>query len=103
MLRERILDDLQQCGTVIPRLDFHLVQQLHHEPSESLVCSRDSNTRVYINQDFAFGMNVDFEQASLVQGTVQQSQHLLMQNVGPEFIRITTKFLLAQVTMIITI
>lgn len=103
MLRERILNHFQQCRRFRPSLDLHFVQELDHQPCETLIRSRDANTGVNVNQNVLGGLNIKFQQTGLVQRAVQEGQHFLVQNIGTKRVWILAKFLFAQFSMVVTI
>ena len=55
----------------------HAVEELDHETSESLECSRNADGRVDFDEDALCGVNVDLEFASLVDGRVEESKKAL--------------------------
>lgn len=85
MVRHWVPDDLQQLLTPIHRSNTEPLQQLHHQPSESLECPRDTNLWIDLDQYTLRCMDVDLQQSSLVKRGVQQRQETLMCNIWTGF------------------
>ena len=88
MLREWILNDLEQCGGLPGRLDFQFVQQLDHESGKPLVGARDATGGINFNEYLLLSVNVNLQQTCLVERRVHEGQQFLMQNVGTKVIGI---------------
>mmetsp|Transcript_14946 Transcript_14946/g.41410 ORF Transcript_14946/g.41410 Transcript_14946/m.41410 type:complete len:280 (+) Transcript_14946:447-1286(+) len=103
MLREGILDDLEQGRRVVASLDLHLVQQLDHEAGESFVGARDPNGGMHVDEHLLRRGDVDLEVARLVERRIKQGQQFLMQNIGTVGLGILLQFAFAQITVIVAV
>lgn len=83
VISDRILDDLEQLLRAVLTANGKLVQELHHEAAESLECAWYPNVRVHLNEYTFRCVDVDLEQASLVEWRVEEGQQALVCNVGP--------------------
>lgn len=66
MVGDGVFDHLEQLLLRIGRADRQAVQQLHHQSSKPLECSRNAHRRADFDQDAFCGVDVDLQAASLV-------------------------------------
>ena len=83
MIRDGVLDDLQELGRRIRGLDGKLVQKLNHQTCKSGKGSRYSGLGVDLDENVVGRMNVDLKQAGSVEGAVEQHEKTLVQNIWP--------------------
>lgn len=53
------------------------VQQLHHQTSEALECTRDAHSGADPDEDIARSLDVDLKLARLVDGRIEESEQTL--------------------------
>ena len=100
---KRVFDDLQEGCRIVPRLDFHFVQELHHQSREPFVGPGGSDLGVDLDQNFFRGGNVNSQQPRLVQGAVKESQDFLVQDVRTEGVGVFAELLFAQIAMVVAV
>lgn len=83
MVGNGVLDHLQQLLLRIDGPDAQLVQQLHHQPRETLERTGDSDAGIDLYQHAPGSVYVDLQLSGLVDGRVQQRQETLVGYVGP--------------------
>ena len=77
MIGDRVLDDFEQLLLGVQRSYRQLMQQLHHEASESLERARDTDSRIYLDQHTFGCMDEDLQLAGFVHRRVKERQKAL--------------------------
>lgn len=71
VIRDRVLDHLEQLLGPVERPDRQLVQQLDHQASEPFERSRNAHRRVHLNQHASRRVDVHLQPSRLVQRRVE--------------------------------
>jgi hypothetical protein len=82
MVRDGILDDVDQLFLRRRRPNRQPVKQLHHQSSEALERSRNPNRRAHFDQHVLLRVDVDLQLAGLVDGRVKQGEQTLKRPVA---------------------
>ena len=77
MVRNGILDDLQELLLRVGALDGEPVEELDHQAGETLECSRNTDRRRDFDEHTLSGLNVDLELPGLVNGRVEEGEQTL--------------------------
>jgi hypothetical protein len=67
---------LRSCGS-----DGHAMEELNHETSKTLECTRDADRGVDFDQNAFCSVDIDLEFASLVDGRVEEGEEALWESV----------------------
>ena len=68
VIRDRVLDDLQEFFLRVRRADRETVQELDHQPCESFERTGDADSRADLDEDALCGVDVDLEFSGFVDG-----------------------------------
>lgn len=74
VIRDWVLDHLDQLLLGRSRPDLVPVQQLHHQTSKSLECTWDAHSRADPDEDVAGGLDIDLKLARLVDRRIKESE-----------------------------
>lgn len=77
VIRDGILDDLQQFLLRIGRADGEPVKELNHQPGKPFERPRNTHRGVHFNENPLGGMDENLQLASLVDGGVEKGQEAL--------------------------
>ncbi len=77
MVRDGVLDDLQELLLRVDRSNRESVQELDHQPSESLEGTWDADRWADFDENPTGGMDVDLEHARLVDRRVEEGEKAL--------------------------
>lgn len=80
MVRDRVLNDLQELLLGRGRLDGETVKELDHETGESLEGTWDTDGGADFDEDSFGGVDVDLQLASLVDWRVKKRKEALGQS-----------------------
>ena len=77
VVRDRVLDHLEQLLLRVGRSDRQAVQQLHHQPGEALEGSRDAHRRADLDEHPLRRVDVDLQSARFVDGRIEECEQTL--------------------------
>jgi len=77
MVRDGVLDNLQQLLLGVCRADRQPVKELNHQTGEPLESSGNTDGGVHFNQNPFGGVNVNLQSSGLVDGRVKEGQEAL--------------------------
>lgn len=80
VVRDRVLDDLEQLLLRVCRADRQPVKELNHQTGEPLEGSGDTDGGVHFDQNPFGGVNENLQSSGLVDGRVEEGQEALQQN-----------------------
>lgn len=81
MVRDRVLDDLQQLLGTRRGANAQGVQQLHHQAGKTLESARNPDGRIDFDEDALGGMDVNLQFTRLVDRRVEQGQQALVRYI----------------------
>jgi hypothetical protein len=77
MVGDGVLDHLEQLFLRVGRANRQTMEQLHHQASKSLECSRNAHCRADFNQDAFRGVDVDLQTTSLIDRRIEKGEKTL--------------------------
>lgn len=71
MVGDRVFDDFEKLLLRVHRSNGQFVKKLYHQTSESLECSRYTNSRAYFDENTFGGVDVNLKPAGFVDWRIQ--------------------------------
>ena len=84
VVRDGVLDHLEQLFRAVDGADREAMEELDHEAAEALERAGDADGRIDLNEDAARGVDIHLQLAGLVQGRVEEREEALQALVKTE-------------------